>query len=193
MTGGPVPIGVFYDGGWFAHVSDYYAHHHPWHARISLQGLHDILRWHLHAVTGAPLADCVVAEAHYVRGRSATPSRSFERILQQAGVERHDAELGAFWAKYCTSAGEPLLAWGDIASVLQAIPADDRPIITALGQAAGKPWLDDWHMAMRQAAGERQASGADDLLARIGQTPTGLGEQAGQRPAPRQTDTEAQP
>jgi PadR family transcriptional regulator len=32
VTRGEVPIGVFYDGGWFAHVSDYYADHHPWHA-----------------------------------------------------------------------------------------------------------------------------------------------------------------
>ena len=93
MTDKQVPIGVFYDGGWFAHLSDYYANHHPWHARIAFQGLHDVLRWHIHVVTGTPLADCTLAEAHYVRGRSATPSRSFEHILHEAGVVQHDAEF----------------------------------------------------------------------------------------------------
>jgi hypothetical protein len=88
-----VRLGVFYDGGWFAHVSGYFAHHHPWRARIALQGLHDALRWHIHSVTGVPLADCVLAEAHYVRGRSATPSRGFDHVLEQAGVTRHDADF----------------------------------------------------------------------------------------------------
>ena len=93
MTDQHLPLGVFYDGGWFAHVSDYYAIRHPWRARIALQGLHDALRWHLHTVTGTPLAGCTLAEAHYVRARSATPSRAFDQILDQAGVIRHDADL----------------------------------------------------------------------------------------------------
>jgi hypothetical protein len=119
---GQIPIGVFYDGGWFAHVSDYYAHHHPWHARISLQGLHDVLRWHVHDVLGAPLEDCVVCEGHYVRGRSATPSRSFEGILEQAGIERHDAELGEHGEKG--------------ADVLLALVAWDRAISAPLRAVA---------------------------------------------------------
>jgi hypothetical protein len=105
--------------------------------------------------------------------------------------------LGAFWAKYCTSAGEPLLAWNDIANALHAIPARDRPgrrrVITALDKALGKPWLDNWHMAIRRRAAERHASDADDLPAKIGQTPADLGQQAEPRPAPGKTDIEAQP
>ncbi len=93
VTERQVHLGVFYDGGWFAHVSGYFAHHHPWRARISLQGLHDALRWHIHSVIAAPLANCVLTEAHYVRGRSVTPSRSFDRVLDQAEVTRHDADF----------------------------------------------------------------------------------------------------
>jgi uncharacterized LabA/DUF88 family protein len=93
VTDRQVHLGVFYDGGWFAHVSSYFAHHHPWQARIALQGLHDALRWHIHSVTAMPLTSCVLAEAHYVRGRTATPSRSFDHVLEQAGVNRHDADL----------------------------------------------------------------------------------------------------
>lgn len=128
MSSGQVPIGVFYDGGWFAHVSDYYAHHHPWQARISLQGLHDVLRWHVHTVIGASLEDCVVSESHYVRGRSATPSRSFERILEQAGIERHDAELGDHGEKGADVL-LALVAWD------RAISAPLRVVVLITGDA----------------------------------------------------------
>lgn len=34
-------IGVFYDGGYFQAISDYYKYHHDRRARISLKGLHE--------------------------------------------------------------------------------------------------------------------------------------------------------
>ncbi|XVS67434.1 NYN domain-containing protein [Actinosynnema sp. CA-299493] len=88
-----VRIGVFYDGTWFAYLSDFYATAHPRRARISLDGLHDAVRWHLHTRTGVPLDDCVVHEAHYVRGRIETPAASFDAALAAAGVTRHDLPL----------------------------------------------------------------------------------------------------
>ncbi|MFJ8962969.1 NYN domain-containing protein [Lentzea sp. NPDC102401] len=86
-------IGVFYDGTWFAYLSDFYATAHPRGARISLDGLHDALRWYVHTETGRPLDECVVAEAHYVRGRIDTPAESFDRALAAAGITRHDLPL----------------------------------------------------------------------------------------------------
>ncbi|MDX8145805.1 NYN domain-containing protein [Lentzea sp. BCCO 10_0061] len=86
-------IGVFYDGTWFAYLSDFYATAHPRGARISLDGLHDALRWYVHTETGRPLDECVVAEAHYVRGRIDTPAESFDRALAAAGIKRHDLPL----------------------------------------------------------------------------------------------------
>ncbi|MEU4766632.1 NYN domain-containing protein [Actinosynnema sp. NPDC023794] len=86
-------IGVFYDGTWFAYLSDFYATAHPRRARISLAGLHDAVRWHLHTRTGAALDDCVVHEAHYVRGRIETPAAAFDAALAAAGVTRHDLPL----------------------------------------------------------------------------------------------------
>jgi uncharacterized LabA/DUF88 family protein len=88
-----VRIGVFYDGTWFAYLSDYYATAHPRAARIALDGLHDALRWYLHTETGTALEDCVVHEAHYVRGRIETPAASFDAALAAAGVTRHDLPL----------------------------------------------------------------------------------------------------
>ncbi|MCX2950886.1 NYN domain-containing protein [Lentzea sp. NEAU-D7] len=91
--GETVRIGVFYDGTWFAYLSDFYATAHPRGARVSLDGLHDALRWYVHNETGRPLDECVVAEAHYVRGRIDTPAESFDRVLAAAGITRHDLPL----------------------------------------------------------------------------------------------------
>ncbi|MFD1152028.1 NYN domain-containing protein, partial [Saccharothrix hoggarensis] len=88
-----VRIGVFYDGTWFAYLSDFYATAHPRAARIALDGFHDALRWHVHTETGHALDDCVVHEAHYVRGRIETPAASFDAVLAAAGVTRHDLPL----------------------------------------------------------------------------------------------------
>lgn len=91
--GETVRIGVFYDGTWFAYLSDFYATAHPRGARVSLDGLHDAVRWFVHTETGRPLDECVVAEAHYVRGRIDTPAESFDRALAAAGITRHDLPL----------------------------------------------------------------------------------------------------
>jgi uncharacterized LabA/DUF88 family protein len=91
--GKTVRIGVFYDGTWFAYLSDFYATAHQRAARIALDGFHDALRWHVHAETGRALDDCVVHEAHYVRGRIETPATSFDAVLSAAGITRHDLPL----------------------------------------------------------------------------------------------------
>jgi hypothetical protein len=91
--GKTVRIGVFYDGTWFAYLSDFYATAHPRAARIALDGFHDALRWYVHTETGLPLDECLVHEAHYVRGRIETPATSFDAVLEAAGITRHDLPL----------------------------------------------------------------------------------------------------
>ncbi|ACU38156.1 NYN domain-containing protein [Actinosynnema mirum] len=91
--GESVRIGVFYDGTWFAYLSDFYATTHPRRARVSLDGFHDALRWHVHLAEGVPLDDCVIREAHYVRGRIETPATGFDEALALAGITRHDLPL----------------------------------------------------------------------------------------------------
>ncbi|GAA3463970.1 hypothetical protein GCM10018963_59830 [Saccharothrix longispora] len=86
-------IGVFYDGTWFAYLSDFYATVHPRAARIALDGFHDAVRWYVHTETGLALDDCAVHESHYVRGRIETPATSFDAVLAAAGVVRHDLPL----------------------------------------------------------------------------------------------------
>lgn len=100
-------IGIFYDGSYFAHVSDYYLHHHERHARISIQGMHELIRDEVSKREGADIRRCQVVEAHYFRGRFSADDarrhdagrpdsdstlyreRKFEDALIKAGVTPH--------------------------------------------------------------------------------------------------------
>ncbi|NUT52575.1 MAG: NYN domain-containing protein [Saccharothrix sp.] len=132
-----VRIGVFYDGTWFAYLSDFYATAHPRGARISLDGLHDALRWHLHTETGRSLADCVVHEAHYVRGRIETPAAGFDAALAATGVTRHDLPLHGGKEKgvdvhFALEVWERATTWPLQWVVLLTGDADFTPLVTRL-------------------------------------------------------------
>ena len=100
-------IGVFYDGSYFAHVSDYYLHHHERHARISIHGLHAFIREEVGKLEQVHPRYCRIVEAHYFRGRFSADDarrhdsqrsdgdstlyreRKFEDALIKAGVKPH--------------------------------------------------------------------------------------------------------
>ncbi|MEW8979952.1 MAG: NYN domain-containing protein [Symbiobacterium sp.] len=91
-------IGVFYDGNYFSHVSNYYAYHHPRRARISLSGLHDFIRDRVAASEGCDVKYCHIVDAHYFRGRQRAQEmepqrlvneRVFEDVLIKEGVVTH--------------------------------------------------------------------------------------------------------
>ena len=92
-------IGVFYDGDYFFHVSNYYLYHHSRHARISIPGLHEFIR---HEVAKNEQTDanyCQIVDAHYFRGRRSAAEaqekdtlyneRVFEDILIHEGITTH--------------------------------------------------------------------------------------------------------
>ena len=100
-------IGIFYDGGFFAHVSDYYLYHHERRARISIQGLHAFIRDEVGSCEQTDARYCHIVEAHYFRGRFSADDakrhdaqrvdgestlyreRKFEEALIKAGVTPH--------------------------------------------------------------------------------------------------------
>ncbi len=92
-------IAVFYDGGYFSHVSNYYLHHSERRARISIQGLHDLLREEVASREQTDARYCRIVAAHYFRGRfsademqrhgSLESERDFEGVLHRAGVTPH--------------------------------------------------------------------------------------------------------
>ena len=94
-----VKIGVFYDGNFFSHVSNYYSYHHPRKQRISISGLHEYIRHQVAEIETVGLHLCQIVDSHYFRGRlSAEEAQSrnllyferlFDHILMSEGVVTH--------------------------------------------------------------------------------------------------------
>ena len=92
-------IGVFYDGNYFLHVSNYYNYEHIRKARISIGGLHDFIRSKVAQEEGNDIRFCQIVDAHYFRGRltiseASSPNkllsdRLFDDVLMTEGVITH--------------------------------------------------------------------------------------------------------
>src|ERR1700746_915328 len=62
-------IGVFYDGNFFFHVSNYYHYNHERRAGISIGGLHACVGQKVAECEGTDARYCQIVDAHYFRGR----------------------------------------------------------------------------------------------------------------------------
>ncbi len=93
-------IGVFYDGNYFLHVSNYYNYFHPRRKRLNIAGLHNFVRNLVAKEEEVPARFCQVIEAHYFRGRISAQEASqrgnqlyndrvFDDILMSEGVVTH--------------------------------------------------------------------------------------------------------
>lgn len=93
-------IGVFYDGNYFLHVSNYYNYFHPRRRRINIAGLHELIRNMVAKEDEVAVRNCQVIEAHYFRGRISAQEASqrgnqlyndrvFDDILMSEGVITH--------------------------------------------------------------------------------------------------------
>ncbi len=92
-------IGVFYDGNYFFHVSNYYNYEHPRKARLSVSGLHDFIRHQVAKSENTDTRLCQVVDSHYFRGRLSSyeaegqnkllSERIFDDILMNEGVVTH--------------------------------------------------------------------------------------------------------
>lgn len=100
-------IGVFYDGNYFWHVSNYYNYNHSRRSRISIGGLHEFVRHEVAKQEDIDVGLCQIVDAHYFRGRlSADDAKSknnqlyyerlFDDILMSEGVITHYLPLKKF-------------------------------------------------------------------------------------------------
>lgn len=96
----PPKIGVFYDGNFLLHASNYYNYIHPQRRRLSVNGLHDFICQRVAEEEGIDPKRCRVCEAHYFRGRLNAADaaqrgsqlyhdRVFDDILMSEGVHTH--------------------------------------------------------------------------------------------------------
>lgn len=100
MSNKMIRIGVFYDGNYFLHVSNYYNYDHPRKRRLSISGLHDFICHQVATEEGSEPHICRIVDAHYFRGRLSAQEayhrgavlywdRVFDDILMSAGVTTH--------------------------------------------------------------------------------------------------------
>lgn len=93
-------IGVFYDGNYFLHVSNYYNYSHERKNRLSIAGLHHFIKNQVAQQESTDERLCQIVDAHYFRGRltaneaKATGQtlyydRLFDDILSSEGVTTH--------------------------------------------------------------------------------------------------------
>lgn len=93
-------VGVFYDGNYFLHVSNYYNYFHYQKSRISISGLHEFIRKQIAAEEETNVHLCQIVDAHYFRGRLSAQEASqkgnqlyydriFDDILMGEGVTTH--------------------------------------------------------------------------------------------------------
>lgn len=103
----PLRIGVFYDGNFLLHASNYYNYIHPQRSRLSINGLHSFIRKRVAKEEGVDVKWSHIVEAHYFRGRinAAEASqrgnqlyndRVFEDILMAEGIQTHYLPLRNF-------------------------------------------------------------------------------------------------
>ena len=97
---GSCRIGVFYDGNFLLHASNYYNYIHPVKRRLSLGGLHNFIRHRVAEEEGIEPSKCQIAHAHYFRGRLNAAEaaqrgnqlyndRVFDDILMSEGIQPH--------------------------------------------------------------------------------------------------------
>lgn len=100
VSSGLTRIGVFYDGNYFLHVSNYYNYSHERRSRISISGLHAFIRRQVAEEEGVNERLCQIVDAHYFRGRLNAHEanqrgnqlfydRLFDDILMSEGVVTH--------------------------------------------------------------------------------------------------------
>ena len=92
-------IGIFYDGNYFYHVSNYYCYAHPRRARLSIPGIHDFIKKMVSEKEHVDERLCQIVDCHYFRGRLPAMEanarrillneRIFDDILMREGVVTH--------------------------------------------------------------------------------------------------------
>lgn len=92
-------IGIFYDGNYFYHVSNYYCYAHERRSRLSISGLHDFIKRLAGRFEGIEAKFCQIVDCHYFRGRLPAMEanarqillneRMFDDILMREGVVTH--------------------------------------------------------------------------------------------------------
>jgi cold shock CspA family protein len=175
-----IRIGVFYDGNFFFHVSNYYNYHHPRRERISISGLHSFIRQKVAEYELTEVRYCQIVDAHYFRGRlSAKDARErellfkeriFDDVLVREGITTHYLPLGPDGEKgvdvwLALEAYELAIFKKFDVSVLVACDGDFLPLVRKLNTIGTRVMLLGWDFKyMDQNNEQRETRTAQVLL-----------------------------
>jgi hypothetical protein len=92
-------IGIFYDGNFLFHVSNYYQIHHMRRQRLRIKGFHDFMRTTIANHFQLPVSQFPIGDAEYFRGRlianeaddpqMLSRERVFDEVLINEGIRPH--------------------------------------------------------------------------------------------------------
>ena len=94
-----VRIGIFYDGNYFSHVSNFYRYNHAIGQRIRIGGMDDFVRSEIGTALGVDRSECVIVETKFFRSRfdareaedrnRLLADRVFDDTLAREGIMTH--------------------------------------------------------------------------------------------------------
>ncbi|MBK1673936.1 cold-shock protein [Ectothiorhodospira shaposhnikovii] len=176
-------IGVFYDGNFFLHVSNYYHYVHSRKSRISISGLHQFIRHKVAAEEGVDARYCQIVDAHYFRGRLRAQDaeqrdillkeRLFDDVLMRQGVTTHYLPLGPGGEKgidvwLALEAYELAIYKRFDVSVIVASDGDFVPLVRKLSTVGTRVMLMAWDFKFTdQNDQERETRTSQALLAEV--------------------------
>ena len=176
-------VGVFYDGNYFLHVSNYYAFNHQRKARIDVSGLHNYIRRKVSESEGVDERYCQIVDAHYFRGRLRArdaderdllfKERVFDDILSHEGVTNHYLPLGPYGEKgidvwLALEAYELAIHKRFDVSVLIAGDGDFLPLVRKLNTIGTRVMLLAWDFQFVDRNGtERETKTSQSLLEEV--------------------------
>lgn len=181
-------IGVFYDGNYFLHVSNYYNYSHERRSRISISGLHAFIRRQVAEEEGVQERLCQIVDAHYFRGRLNAHEanqrgnqlfydRLFDDILMSEGVVTHYLPVKTYQGYRQDKSVDVWLALEafELAQykkfdvvVLITSDGDYVPLIRKLNTLGSRIMVLSWDFEFLNEQGEKQVTRtSQDLLAEV--------------------------
>lgn len=172
-----VKVGVFYDGSYYTHVSNYYNYVHPHRRRLHIGGLHDFVRHMVAEREGTRPNVCHIIDAHFFRGRFSAREanekpnqlyydRVFDDVLMYNNVQTHYLPLKDMMGRKKEKGIDVLMALEtyelcmlkryDVV-VLVASDGDHVPLVRKLHALGCKTMLLGWDFEFTDAeTGEQQ-------------------------------------
>lgn len=175
-------VGVFYDGNYFAHVSNYYNYSHSRRQRLSVSGLHEFIRSRVAQEEGVDIRFCQIVDAHYFRGRLSAMEaqtrntlfneRAFDHVLMNEGVVTHYLPLGPSGEKgidvwLALEAFELAIFKRFNVVVLIACDGDYVPLVRKLNALGVRVMVLGWDFKVEVAGEERTTTTSQKLLEEV--------------------------